>query len=576
MPQMIKNKAFLRIAGFAIPFIVILPFLVSNFFFSVNFPFQDDFLLIQFIEVISNGSIGFVGVVKELFRTFNDHKAVIPRLIALIEYSITGVLNFRFYIVLVSLNITYIFYFIYVQFRKTSLPAYYFLPAFFMFFHPLYHEISGWALNGMQHSFLIAFTVSAIALASRKTDLALAGAILCCFFATFTHGNGILSFPAIVFYFLCIKDFKRALLTIAGMFTALFIYLIGYESGQAMRLPESLTVFLNCLLGFMGSVMAIFPQPLLLSAVLGLVIVGILMFQLFKIVKNYFGPTIVFSAGMLELLSLLVFVFITGFVIATFRSWAGADSAMASRFQIYSCISLVIVYIWLVNTVPLFRKKSTYAIVLGLSVFYWAYSYYSGSKTVGNKKTAYLADVYNWEVNKNLFTVPRQLRDNASFYLDPAYQKGFFRLPEPVVSQKELDSLFTSTADASEDYQMFIDVLEIDRKENPEIGYDHYFYVVSNILPKPKKFLTDRFAVFRNKETGKIYLRNGDPKVESRKAILTKFQYYKPGFNIHLRPDDLESGNYEMAILDVEANGQKSFYKLDRSLQVQNKTVSLH
>jgi hypothetical protein len=196
-------------SGLTISFVVIL-YITYNYYFSVNFPFQDDFLLIQFIETVTSRGLRSWELVNELFRTFNDHKAVIPRLISLVEYNLTGHLNFRFYIVLVTVNVLYIFYFLYLQFRKSGHPLYYFLPAPFLFFQPQFYEVSGWALNGMQHTFLIAFTVSAIILVSRGNAWAFYVAMFCCFLATFTHGNGILSFPAIIFYFLCRKDFKKA------------------------------------------------------------------------------------------------------------------------------------------------------------------------------------------------------------------------------------------------------------------------------------------------------------------------------------------------------------------------------
>jgi hypothetical protein len=47
-------------AGIAISLVIFIYF-VYNFHFSVNFPFQDDFLLIQFIETVSQGGLGFVG-----------------------------------------------------------------------------------------------------------------------------------------------------------------------------------------------------------------------------------------------------------------------------------------------------------------------------------------------------------------------------------------------------------------------------------------------------------------------------------------------------------------------------------
>jgi hypothetical protein len=544
--------------------LVILVYLIYNFHFSVNFPFQDDFLLIQFIEVVSQGGLGFTGLVTELFRTFNDHKAAVPRLISLIEYTLTGHLNFRFYIVLVSINVTYIFYFVYLQFKKAKLPLYYFVPAAFLYFQPLYHDISGWALNGMQHTFLTAFTVTAILLASRRTNLALYGAMLCCFLATFTHGNGILSFPAIIFYFLCFKDFKRAIISGGFMILCLVIYLAGYESGQAVNLPKDLAIFFSSLFGFIGSAMSLWAMPVLLSAIWGAIIVAMMVYIVWRVAAVYFNKPTGIKPGTVELLTLFAFIFITSFVIALFRSWAG--STIASRFQIYASLSTVIFYIFLVCYTRFFRKQIVFYCITALSVFYCVYSYYKFTPFVAIKRTTYLADVYNWKTNRNMFSVEKTIISNASFYLMPGYDKGFFHLPEPVAEKAELDAMFNANKNATKDYGLYVEDWKVERLVRGGVEDLTYYFVASNTLPGSKGITGDRFMVLRDQKTGVIHLMNANPKVEARKAILTGGGYYKPGFSTLFRQDDVAPGTYDLGILDVGNDGQKTFYRLDKTL----------
>lgn len=564
----------LRVLPAAVTGVVIIAYFVYNVFYSVNFPFQDDFLLIQFIEVVSEGGLGFIGLITELFRTFNDHKAVIPRLIALIDYTLTGQLHFRFYIVLVLFNIIYIFSFVFLQFRKTKLPLYYFLPVPFLFFHPLFHDISGWALNGMQHTFLTAFTVTAIMLVSSQRRGAFYWAMFCCFMATFTHGNGILSFPAIVFYFLCVKDLRKAALTCVYMFVCLSIYVIGYESGQAMNLPKSLTSFVTSFLGFIGSEMSLWSYPQLLSACWGLVITVFMGWLVMKVVKAYFNRPGGIRAGTAELLTLFAFIVITSLVIALFRSWTG--STIASRFQIYAALSTVLFYILLVDYTAFFRKRYVLAIVTGLSVMYWGYSYYHFTGVVSAKKTTYLADVYNWSTNRNMFSVEKTIIRNADFYLTPAYRKGFFKLPQPVTDKKALDSMFLAQSAATADYKMFLETWTVQRPVRGGSETVNKYFVTSLDAPRPKHVLADRFLVLRDKSKDEVHLICANPKIEGRRNAFTGSTYYKSGFNTLIRSDDLPRGTYELGLLDVENDGSQTFYKLDRSLQVDNGIVSLN
>ncbi|MHA4742243.1 hypothetical protein [Dyadobacter sp. MSC1_007] len=544
--------------------LIILLYFLYNFHFSVNFPFQDDFLLIQFIEVVSQGGLGFFGLIKEMFRTFNDHKAVIPRFISLVEYGITGHLNFRFYIVLVLINIIYIFYFVYLQFKKSKLPLYYFIPVPFLFFQPLFHEISGWALNGMQHSYLTAFTVTAIILVSQRSSAAFFGAMVCCFLATFTHGNGILSFPAIVFYFLCLKDFKKAGLTAAFMIACLVIYLAGYESGQSVNLPKDVGSFLSSLFGFIGSALSLWAYPVIVSAIWGAVIVGFMICMLVKVSRIYFGKKVDLKPGTVELLTLFAFMLITSTVIALFRSWAGPT--IASRFQIYASLSTIIFYIFLLYYVSFFRKKWVFGLITALSVFYWGYSHYLFTGIVASKKTVYLADVYNWEQNRSMFSVEKSIVRNANFYLLPAYKKGFFKLPEALVKKEELDSMFAKTGNATGSQEVYLEDWEIDRILKTGTEALTYSFVASNSFPDRKHFWDNRFLVLRHSRTGMTFLMNANPKIEARRQIITSGNYYKKGFNSMLRQDDLAAGSYELAVMDVSGNGEKAFYKLGQSL----------
>ncbi|TDE08311.1 hypothetical protein E0F88_32945 [Dyadobacter psychrotolerans] len=544
--------------------LVIFNYILYNHYYSVNFPYQDDFLLIQFIEAVAEGEIGFKDLVTELFRTFNDHKAVVPRLIALIQYKLIGCLNFRFYIALVSLNVTYIFYFIYLQYRKTKLPLYYFIPAAFLYFQPLYYEISGWALTGMQHSFLTAFTATAVILASQRTNMTLFGAMLCCLLATFTHGNGILSFPAIIVYFLIFKDIKPAIISGAFMVLCLVIYLAGYESGQAVQLPKNLTLFFQSLFGLIGSSMSLWAFPLFSSFVWGAIIVCFLLYVMWQAIGFHFNKLTKIRPGTAELLALFVFILLTSSVIALFRSWAG--STLASRFQIYASLSTVIFYVLLLQYTRLFRRQTVFYTVTLLSVFYCLYSYYKFTGIVANRRTTYLADVYNWKHNRNMLSVEETITKNGAFYLNPGYEKGFFKLPDAIVERYQLDSMFRAPVKTGLNNQLYVEDWRVERAVRNGVEKLTYSYVASNAFPQRKPLSVDRFLILKNRDTGVFHLACANPKVEARKQILTAGHYFKPGFNTLFRQDDLTTGTYDLGVLDVANNGQKTFYRLDKSL----------
>ena len=160
IPMITSNaKRALRSIPSLIIFFVVSFFLLYSFLFTVNYPFQDDLLLLNFVNEVVNG-VDLPTFFELLFRTDNDHKVVIPRLIAFINYLISGTLNYKLYIALVWINLLFMLYFLYVQFKKMGLPLVYFIPVPLLFLQPQYYEVSQWAINGMQHSFLTVFLIA--------------------------------------------------------------------------------------------------------------------------------------------------------------------------------------------------------------------------------------------------------------------------------------------------------------------------------------------------------------------------------------------------------------------------------
>ena len=554
-------------------FFVVFIFLLYNYYFSINFPFQDDLLLLDFTEKVDSGNLDFTTFIKELFKTYNDHKVVIPRLISLLDYKINGYLNFKLYIGLISINLLYILFFLYSQFKKTLLPLYYFIPVPLLFLHPQYYEVSLWAINGMQHSYLTAFLISAIFLISRHTKQGFYGAVVFCFLATFTHGNGILSFPAIIFYLLCYREFKKAAGFAAFMVLALGIYLAGYETGQAAGLPPTITVFIYSILAFIGASMAQWDNYLLYTVLWGGLIIGFAGFLVYHIIRSGINNEKIKPQINVELLTLLGFIFITSSVIAVFRSWQGVT--LTSRFQLYAALSSCIFYLFLLSYFRFFRSRNVLLIITFLSIGYWAHSYYKYTEIVAQKRTTYLADIYNWRYDKTFLSVEKSLLDNAAFYIYPAYKKGMFRLPEPVISKNELDSMITANQKNKRNESVSIEAMPFMKADDRDLRPDTLFYLTNKTIPKSGSLLGDRFIVLRSHTTKLNYLLCANPEREGRKTVLMKGEYYKNGFNGYVQKKNFPSGKYDIGLLDVSSMGKKEFSLFSKSLTVQDEKLTI-
>ncbi len=550
------------LSGLAISAVIAF-YLLFNRFYSVNFPFLDDFSLLQFTVQVTKEPFSWSTFIYELFKTYNDHKAVIPKLVSYCYFLINEYVNFRFCLFVVSVNVTLIFVFLYFQFRKMALPLYYFLPCAFLFFQPLYHEISNWALTGMQQSFLIVFVLCAIASVSPGTLKGFWIAMLFCFLATFTFGSGIISFPAIMFYFFCFRNYRRMLGTAVSMFAALAIYLLNYETGQEATIQDNVVDLFSSLFAFIGSGVSVFGQPDIVSTVHGVFISAFVIFLMVKKSLVNYEKNDSSKSGIIELLTFFAFILITAAIVAVCRSRSG--SVIASRFQIYAALSMVVFYLLLLDTTKFARRKSVLAVLTCLSAFYWCYSYYTFTEIVAAKKATYLADIFNWKNNRTMYSVEKTVRDNAAFYLHPAYNKGVLKLPEAIIEKSQLDSLYRYTIGPVGEAGIYVQDWNVRRRTKKGEEMLTYFFVRSDVAPARKQFSDDRFLVLKCRDDGRIHLVQANPKIEAKRRILNG-NYYRKGFNAFFRNDDLGEGVYDLAILDVRNNKYEAFYKLNKSL----------
>ncbi|WP_025762406.1 hypothetical protein [Dyadobacter tibetensis] len=533
-------------------------FIIYNFFYAVDFPFQDDFLLIQFVEAVTKPGADFAVFLRELFSVHNDHKAVVPRLIALGNYSLTGTLNFRAYTVITAINISLIFWFLYQQFKRTSVSIAYFLPAALFFFHPLYHDITGWSLNGMQHSISTVFTIGSIVMVCRRTWSGVGWGILMGLMATFTHGNGIFSFPALIFCLILFAEWKKSIVVVLGMFLALGFYLYGYQFGQAAGLPDNFWAPFESFTGFIGASMMVWTDQVIWSVIWGGLLILIVLILIVLCLKSMLYQEESLPVRQIPLLGVFVYMLVMSMVIAVFRSSAGG--AITSRFQIYAAMSTVIVYLLLLDLGYLRNKFLLHCISL-IGVVYCTYSYYRFTRTVENKQTTYLADVFNWVNNRELFSVERSLQRNASFYLFPATDRGILRMPEPRISKAEIEKAFSSSSlPMSADSSAAIFDWNFIRSINGVVDSLTYFYISQSEAPPRLPLLSNRFLALRNIESGKIWLHAATPEMEGRKAVLTIQHYHKSGFQALFRNDDLIEGRYQLLVVDVSRDGSKKFY----------------
>lgn len=169
----------------------------------------------------------------------------------------------------------------------------------------------------------------------------------------------------------------------------------------------------------------------------------------------------------------------------------------------------------------------------------------------------------------------KSLLDNAAFYIYPAYKKGMFRLPEPVISKNELDSMITANQKNKRNVSVSIEAMPFMKANNRDLRPDTLFYLTNKTIPKSGSLLGDRFIVLRSHTTKLNYLLCANPEREGRKTVLMKGEYYKNGFNGYVQKKNFPSGKYDIGLLDVSSMGKKEFSLFSKSLTVQDEKLTI-
>lgn len=90
---------------------------ILNVFYMVDFPFSDDY---KVILIFMNNFIGEKNLIKKIiliFEGYQGHCLCISRVIVLLDYFITGCLNFNFICIFSNFTIFSIFYILYKAFH---------------------------------------------------------------------------------------------------------------------------------------------------------------------------------------------------------------------------------------------------------------------------------------------------------------------------------------------------------------------------------------------------------------------------------------------------------------------------
>lgn len=380
----------------------VIAFAVVWNYYAVNVPKWDDHALRNFLYLFDQEDT-FSGKIYQFFRQHNEHRIVYDRLIAFLDYHLTGKLNFRHLMAVGNLSLVGLLLICADLFRREGRALVYALPVALIILNLANWENMFWGMAALQNFSVVLWVVLSIywLTYTKRWGLAIVSAIL----ATLTSGNGILVWPiGAVLLILQLSEsrlsskntFRPLLVWVSCAALVLVLYFTGYEK-PAGNPPNrgSLTDLLKGWLAFLGASADALPiksplqSSILLGSFMAVLVIGLLGWGLlnysqsiFRSVRQLTHPKASISGKGIPSITLFVwgcaaFIIGTAIVVAWSRTGFGLDMIITSRYKIYSLTLLALLYVYCTIIVgKVIGRWVMLSSLAGSILFYWS-SYFS-------------------------------------------------------------------------------------------------------------------------------------------------------------------------------------------------------
>lgn len=401
---MTKNVVSTR-TGYLTALAIALPvagYLIYAWYFSESLFFADDFHLLKSVQG-GKETPGLAGKIQLLYQQHQEHRIVVPRLLTWLDYGIEGHINWKTLILVANLLWCGTVFLLWKAFLSLNISRWYFIPVPWLLLHPQYHENVTWAISILQQSDIVFLLTLLTFLAARKKYNA---ALCISVIATFTHGNGMLSFPIAILFALVDRDWKNAAKFLLVMLAVAAFYFSGFKAGQSASVGRSLADPVNLFASFgvfLGGITRIFHDSYTVAAAAGWVMTGVLAaWSLTSLWKKLSAPEwrpLLFDR---MLWGITAFLVITATMVVITRSWQGMESVAAPRYLHYPSYMACLTYLVLLRTGTAASGKWLAILLIPAGIGICLASYLNSTPRIRFLRDQLVADESNY-VNHGIF-----------------------------------------------------------------------------------------------------------------------------------------------------------------------------
>ena len=578
----------------------LLPLVIYVVFFeaialNANYVAYDDIHVLQIVEQWQNAA-SWRDKLDWLTIGFPEHRIVFTRLVVLMSYWLTGSVNFKALMVISNLLWVGQLGILFKVFQKLNLSFAYFIPLCWIVLNVHSFENIFWGTSSLGNFGLLFFTMMAAYGYTQLSPKYSWIGILFSVCATFSYGNGLLTFLIGGTILTLSKRWKEMKLTLGAFVLTMGLYSLTHSHASPSSLDltkaENYLQAIICFLAFIGSSVkfdAYGPSTLApwLSVVFGGVLLTVNAWALFRYTTITTGQTIVrpdtvnpeiatdqtivrpdtanptlslFQKYTITLrlnkvqwfaLYMLLFVCLTSLGVVYKRAeWDGLYGMFKGRYRMYPTWMLILTYLLVLDWN---RKKITQkwlGIGMGIVVIFNALVlYYAIAPAVNNRRMA-VAQEFNSMYNADLLGLKMFDLTGADFLrLQKLYQPSLFF--------RQYEKQWTASTDSlSTNGNFKVDSVFWSNK-NLSVYYHRDFI-------RPAKNMDDGAYVVL-KSASHVYMAAGMQQALPLKTFLRRGWYWDRGFMATFVPGAVVKGNYRMYVL-LRQNGVSEL--LDTQKQV--------
>lgn len=522
----------------------------ENIALNVNYVAYDDIHVLQIIEQWQQAA-NWHEKLDWLTVGFPEHRIVFTRLTALCSYWFTGFVNLKN--LMIASNILWVgqLGFLFGVFKKlpfAHLPydgptLAYFIPVCWILLCVHSFENIFWGTSSLGNFGLLFFVMAAGYFYTQFSLKSLIAALIFSLFATFTYGNGLLTFLIGGLVLLLTRRWRDLGVTVAFFVATIMLYALtrahASPSGLDLTDPQSYGLALSCFFAFIGSsanfnVYAPSSLSMWLSVAWGALLFGGIVWLLMKDIKL---KPFKLELSHLQLFALFLFLFVCLSALGVVFKRAEGDGLIGmfkGRYRMYPTWLLIVGYLLILNWGKWLRFRWFLPSAIGLSmVFNLLILYYAIAPAVNNRRMA-VAQEFNSMYNADLLGLKMfDLTGEDFLRLQKLYQpKLFFKESERTFISP--DSSLTTSGNIALDSVYFVE-------NNLYVSYQKDF------IRPTKDFNDGAYIVLKSPQH--TYMGAGIQQALPLKTFIRRGWYWDKGFTATFNRASVAKGNYGLYVL---------------------------